>query len=71
MVEGILQQKSSGFMQAHKVTYTRKLHHCSSCQYTHGCGALASWAARRTTVCLDTFAKLSTLLSILSLTAIT
>ena len=25
----------------------------SSCQYTHGCCARASWAARHTTVCLD------------------
>ena len=25
----------------------------SSCQYTHGCYAPASWAARHTTVCLD------------------
>ena len=25
----------------------------SSCQYTHGCCAPASWAARHTTVCLD------------------
>ena len=27
--------------------------YCSSCQYTHGCGALVSWGARHTTVCLD------------------
>ena len=26
----------------------------SSCQYTHGCCTPASWAARHTTVCLDT-----------------
>ena len=37
----------------HEVMYTQKLHYCSSCQYTHGCGALASWAARHTTMCFD------------------
>jgi len=37
----------------HEVTYMQKLYYCSSCQYTHGCGALASWTARLTTVCLD------------------
>ena len=31
----------------------RKLCFRSSCQYTHGCCAPASWAARHTTVCLD------------------
>ena len=31
----------------------RKLRFLSSCQYTHGCYAPASWAARHTTVCLD------------------
>ena len=31
----------------------RKLHFLSSCQYTHGCYAPASWAAQHTTVCLD------------------
>jgi len=36
-----------------EVTYTRKLRFCSSCKYTRGCGAPASWAARHTTVCLD------------------
>ena len=30
-----------------------KCENCVSCQYTHGCYALASWAARHTTVCLD------------------
>ena len=37
----------------HRTTEVRKLHFLSSCQYTHGCCAPASWAARRTTVCLD------------------
>ena len=36
-----------------KVTHARKMHYCSSCQYTHGCGTPASWATRHTTVCLD------------------
>ena len=38
----------------HRATEVRKLHFRSSCQYTHGCCATASWAARHTTVCLDT-----------------
>ena len=29
------------------------MHFRSSCQYTHGCCAPASWAARHTTVCFD------------------
>ena len=37
----------------HRATEVRKLRFLSSCQYTHGCYALASWAARHTTVCLD------------------
>ena len=37
----------------HRATKIRKLHFCSSCQYTHGCCVPASWAARHTTVCLD------------------
>ena len=37
----------------HRATELRKLHFLSSCQYTHGCCAPASWAARHTTVCLD------------------
>ena len=37
----------------HKATEVRKLRFLSSCQYTHGCYAPASWAARHTTVCLD------------------
>ena len=36
----------------HRATEVQKLHFRSSCQYT-GCCALASWAARHTTVCLD------------------
>ena len=38
----------------HRATEVRKLGFLSSCQYTHGCCAPASWAARYTTVCLDT-----------------
>ena len=37
----------------HKATEVRKLRFLSSCQYTHGCYAPASWAAQHTTVCLD------------------
>ena len=37
----------------HRATELRKLRFLSSCQYTHGCCAPASWAARHTTVCLD------------------
>ena len=37
----------------HRAMEVRKLHFLSSCQYTHGCCAPASWAARHTTVCLD------------------
>ena len=37
----------------HRATDVRKLRFLSSCQYTHGCYAPASWAARHTTVCLD------------------
>ena len=37
----------------HRATEVRKLRFLSSCQYTHGCYAPASWVARHTTVCLD------------------
>ena len=37
----------------HRATKVRKLRFLSSYQYTHGCYAPASWAARHTTVCLD------------------
>ena len=37
----------------HRVTEVRKFRFLSSCQYTHGCCAPASWAARHTTVYLD------------------
>ena len=37
----------------HRATEVRKLRFLSSCQYTHGCYAPASRAARHTTVCLD------------------
>ena len=39
----------------HRATEVRKLRFLSSCQYTHGCCAPASWAARHTTVCLDIY----------------
>ena len=39
----------------HRATEVRKLRFLSSCQYTHGCYAPASWAARHTTVCLDMY----------------
>ena len=37
----------------HRATEVRKVRFLSSCQYTYECYALASWAARHTTVCLD------------------
>ena len=37
----------------HRVTEVRKLHFRSVCQYTDGCCAPDSCAARHTTVCLD------------------
>ena len=37
----------------HRATEVRKLHFLSSCQYTYGCCAPASWAARHTTICLE------------------
>ena len=42
----------------HRATEVRKLRFLSSCQYTHGCYAPASWAARHTTVCLDSMTVL-------------
>ena len=39
----------------HRATEVRKLRFLSSRQYTHGCYAPASWAARHTTVCLDSY----------------
>ena len=45
----------------HRATEVRKLRFLSSCQYTHGCYAPASWAARHTTVCLDEETVLSLL----------
>ena len=39
----------------HRATEVRKLRFLSSCQYTHGCCAPASWAAQHTTVCLEIF----------------
>ena len=44
----------------HRATEVRKLRFLSSCQYTHGCYAPASWAARHTTVCLDSMFTLAT-----------
>ena len=46
----------------HRAMEVRKLRFLSSCQYTHGCYAPASWAARHTTVCLD-FSHVYTLLT--------
>ena len=40
-------------LRQHRATEVRKLRFLSSCQYTYGCCAPASWAARHTTVCLD------------------
>ena len=37
----------------HRTMEVRKLRFLSSCQYTHGCCAPASWATRHTTVCLN------------------
>ena len=37
----------------YRATEVRKLRFLSSCQYTYGCYAPASWATRHTTVCLD------------------
>ena len=37
----------------HRATEVRKLHFHPSCQYTHKCCTLASWAAQHPTVCLD------------------
>ena len=42
----------------HRATEVRKLRFFSSCQYTHGCYAPASWAARHTTVCLDSHCRM-------------
>ena len=44
----------------HRATEVRKLRFLSSCQYTHGCCAPASWAARHTAVCLDKIPIFST-----------
>ena len=48
------QQKSSCFIKEAQSYGGAKIAFLSSCQYTHGCYAPASWAARHTTVCLDT-----------------
>ena len=42
----------------HRATVVRILRFRSSCQYTHGCCAPASWAARHTTVRLDSVTTL-------------
>ena len=39
----------------HRATEVQKLSFHSSCQYTHGCCAPASWAAQHTTTCLDLY----------------
>ena len=46
----------------HRATEVQKLRFLSSCQYTYGYCAPASWAARHTTVCLDIFVLLNVLL---------
>ena len=46
-------------LRKHRATEVRKLRFLSSCQYTHGSYAPASWAARHTTVCLDIHIVLS------------
>ena len=48
------QQKSSCFIKEAQSYGGAKIAF-SSCQYTHGCYAPASWAARHTTVCLDIY----------------
>ena len=40
-------------LRQHRATEVQKSSFLSSCQYTNGCCAPASWAARHTTVCLD------------------
>ena len=51
---GSIHSKNSHFSsRQHRATEVRKLRFLSSSQYTHGCCAPASWAARHTTVCLD------------------
>ena len=47
----------------HRATEVRILHFRSSCQYTHGCCAPASWATQHTTVCLDILLKTKLLCS--------
>ena len=47
----------------HRAMEVRKLCFLSSCQYTHGCYAPASWAARHTTVCLDTITGILALIN--------
>ena len=46
-------------LRKHRATEVRKLRFLSSCQYTHGCYAPASWATRHTTVCLDAVSTLN------------
>ena len=52
----------------HRATEVRKLRFLSSCKYTNGCCAPASWAARHTTVYLDTRLKDRAMFVILSFT---
>jgi len=42
---GHLHSKSLVTYKQHEVMFVQKLHHCSSCQYARGGGALASLAA--------------------------
>ena len=53
-VGGCVHSKNCPVLSRHyRATEVQILHFRSSCQYTHGCSAPASWAARHTTVCLD------------------
>ena len=54
-------------LRQHRATEVQKLCFPSSCQYTHGCCAPASWAARHTTVCLDSEIILLPLLYVVTL----
>ena len=65
-VEGVSTAKIVLFHQGS--TEVRKLRFLSSCQYTHGCCAPASWAARHTTMCLDYVEVLTELKSSLQIT---
>ena len=52
----------------HRATEVQKMCFRSSCQYIHGCRAPASWAARHTTMCLDTNGHLIPILQSITIT---